>query len=314
MIAQAKADALAKMALGSTVWFDGELIPAGDLAVHAFTHALHYGSGVFEGIRAYETPRGPGIFRLRDHMARFERSARVYSLEVREDVDAMCRHVVDTMRANKMQSAYIRPLAYFGVGTLALAAKFNCPTHVFIGVRAMDGYFGERNKGIRIALSPWRKFSSAALPATVKCSGHYANSVLAMQDAITRGFAEAIMLNDRGEIAEGTGENVFFVKDGHLYTNDTSADALDGITRDSVLTLARDRGIPTTVRPMTLDDLLGADEVFLTGTAAEVTAAECIDDRVFNAVHPVTDTLAAAYLKAVSGQDELHADWITYVN
>jgi len=306
---------LAQMDIAPVAWFDGAFCPIESIVVHPFAHALHYGTGVFEGIRAYESNDGrAGIFRLREHMERLLRSAAVYDLATPFDVDTLCDATVEVMRKNRILSAYIRPLIFFGEKTISLAPKFYCPTHSLIAVRALAGYFGGvRGDGIGVTISKWRKFSSAALPATVKASGHYANSVLAMQDAVTRGFEEAILLNDRGEVAEGTGENVFAVKNGAIATNDFTADALDGITRTTVIELAHDLGYDVTVRPLTVDDLMGADEVFFTGTAAEVTPISHLDAHIYGGDRPVTLALREAYLRAVRGEDPKHAAWVTLV-
>jgi branched-chain amino acid aminotransferase len=302
------------MEIAPFYWFDGGLKPKDEVSVHAFAHGLHYGSGVFEGIRAYATPRGPAIFRLREHMERFLRSAAVYSLDVPYDVAALCEATVETVRRNEVESAYIRPLAFFGEKTISLAPSFFCPTHVLIALRVLGDYFGAgQQNGIRVTLSPWRKFSSKALPSTVKATGHYANSVLAMQDAFKRGFDEALLLNDRGDVAEGTGENIFVIKDGIVRTNDRSSDVLHGITRASVIELCGDLGIPVEVGPISLDDIHAADEVFFTGTAAEVTPLACLDDHQFSLTRPITDRLRAAYAKAVAGEDPNHSDWVTIV-
>jgi branched-chain amino acid aminotransferase len=304
---------LEHMQIAPFYWFDGELARREHVTVDAFAHGLHYGTGVFEGIRAYATPRGPAIFRLREHMERFERSAAVYGLAIRWDVATLCDAVVETLLVNELESAYIRPLAFFGEKTISLAPKFFCPTHVLLAYRALGNYFGAgQENGIRVTISTWRKFSSKALPSTVKASGHYANSVLAMQDAYTRGFDEAILLNDRGDVAEGTGENIFVVKNGEVFTNDRSADVLHGITRASVMELAADLGIPVTVRPLTVDDLHEADELFFTGTAAEVTPIACVDDHIYGLQRPITARLREAYLRAVAGEDTKHTDWVTF--
>jgi len=305
---------LKHMEIAPYYWYDGKMSRREDVTVDPFAHALHYGSGVFEGIRAYATPRGPAIFRLREHMDRFLRSAAVYSLDVGYRLDELCDAIVKTLAANELESAYIRPLAFFGEKTISLAPAFHCPTHVLVALRALGDYFGAgQGDGIRATISPWRKFSSKAMPSTVKASGHYANSVLAMQDAVRRGFDEAILLNDRGEVAEGTGENVFLVKDGVVRTNDRSADVLEGITRASVLDLCADLGIPVEIGPIELDDLYAADEVFFTGTAVEVTPINAIDDRVFLPERPIATRIRAAFRKAVVGEDRRHADWITWV-
>ncbi|MBD5632932.1 MAG: branched-chain amino acid transaminase [Candidatus Eremiobacteraeota bacterium] len=306
---------LQHMEIAPYYWFDGVISPKEAVTVDPFAHGLHYGTGVFEGVRAYATPRGPAIFRLREHMERFARSAEIYSLKLDWDVPTLCDAIVEVLLLNELQSAYIRPLAFFGQKTISLAPTFYCPTHVLIANRALGNYFGAgQEDGIRVTISPWRKFSSKALPSTVKASGHYANSVLAMTDAVRRGFDEAILLNDRGEVAEGTGENIFLVKNGRLRTNDRSADVLHGITRASVIQLAHDRDIPVEICPLTVDDLHDADEVFFTGTAAEVTPLACIDEHVFSNDRPITFALRDAYLAAVTGDDPRHADWVTFAN
>jgi len=304
---------LEHMQIAPYYWFDGTISPRRDVSIDPFAHGLHYGTGVFEGIRAYATPGGPAIFRLRDHMVRFQRSADVYGITIAWDVDALCAAVVEALERNELESAYIRPLAFFGERTISLAPRFVCPSHVLLAYRALGNYFGAgQEAGIAVTLSPWRKFSSKALPSTVKAAGHYANSVLAMQDAVGRGFDEAIMLNDRGDVAEGTGENIFVVKDGALRTNDRSADVLHGITRASVIELARDRGLEVEIGQLSLDDLHDADEVFFTGTAAEVTPLRCLDDHLYPKDKPIATMLRSAYLAAVVGDDARHRDWVTF--
>jgi len=304
---------LAHMQIAPYYWFDGRISLRENVAVDPFAHGLHYGTGVFEGVRAYATSRGPAIFRLDDHMLRFEASAAVYRLKLGWDVDTLCDAVSETLVCNELDSAYIRPLAFFGEKTISLAPAMICPTHVLLAYRALGDYFGAgQEHGIRVTISPWRKFSSKALPSTVKAAGHYANSVLAMQDAVDRGFAEAILLNDRGDVAEGTGENIFVVKNGTIRTNDKDADVLHGITRATVIELARERGYDLHVGRLTVDELFAADEVFFTGTAAEVTPLASIDEHEFPREKPVTEELRAAYLRAVVGEDERHPDWVTF--
>ena len=306
---------LEHMQIAPYFWYDGELARKEDVSVDPFAHGLHYGSGVFEGIRAYATPRGPAVFRLREHMERFQRSAAVYGLDVSYSVEHLCAATLDALGANGLASAYVRPLAFFGERTIALAPRFHCPTHVLIAMRALGNYFRpDQDQGIRATISPWRKFSSSALPATVKGCGHYANSVLAMQDAVARGFDEAILLNDRGDVAEGTGENVFVVRNGVVFTNDADADVLPGITRASVIELARERGLRVEIGRLRVDDLFGADEVFFTGTAVEVTRVAAIDGHVFGPSFPITGALRAAYAAAVGGRDPAARGWLTYVD
>lgn len=302
---------LKNMEIAPYYWYDGSIVARTAVGVDPFSHGLHYGTGVFEGVRAYATPKGPGIFRLREHVERFERSAAVYGLDLGRSVPELCGAIAETLVRNELESAYIRPLAYFGEETMSLAPVGLCATHVLFAYRALGNYFGAgQEDGIRATISPWRKFSSRALPSTVKACGHYANSVLAMTDAVKRGFNEAILLNDRGEIAEGTGENVFVVKNGVVRTNDVTADILDGITRASVIELARDRGMTVRVEPVTIDDLLGADEAFFTGTAVEVTPLACVDDTIYSLERPVTTMLREAFRHAVMGEDPRHPDWV----
>ena len=294
------------------MWFDGALVDADDIAVRPFTHALHYGSAVFEGIRAYEARRGSGVFRLRDHLRRFFASACVYGLNIAYDEEQLAHAVFGTLRANAFTSGYIRPLAYFGQKGISLAPAFHCPTHVLIALKPLAGsLLGD--DGVRVTISPWRKTPSRSMPSTAKASGHYMNSILALQDAQRRGFDEAILLNDRGDVAEGTGENIFVVKDGRVRTNDASADVLAGITQATVVELARDRGIDVEIGRITPAQLFDADEVFFTGTAAEVMPILQIDDHVLPTSRPVTHALRHAYAQAVREEDLRHADWVEYV-
>ena len=290
------------------MWFDGDIRHAADVEIRPFTHALHYGSGVFEGIRAYETERGSAVFRLDDHIARFYRSAHAYGLEIPFDAADLVRATFETLDANDFTSGYIRPLAFFGERGISLAPRYHCPTHVLIALKPLKGsLIGET--GARVCVSRWQKTSSRSMPATVKASGHYMNSILALQDAIAQGFDEAILLNDRGDVAEGTGENIFVVRNGRLRTNDATADALEGITQDTIVQLARDRGIPVEIGPITLNDLFQADELFFTGTAAEVCPIVQLDAYQLSTWRPLTDELSRAYADAVRGLDSLHLDW-----
>lgn len=293
------------------MWFDGALCAADDIAVRPFTHALHYGSGVFEGIRAYETPAGTAVFRLRDHLNRFFRSAHAYGLEIPFDVATLEGAVFDTLEANGFTEGYIRPLAFFGQRGISLAPRYQCPTHVLIALKPLRGSLIDPGAGTRVCISPWQKTPSRSLPSSVKASGHYTNSILALQDAVSRGFDEALLLNDRGEVAEASGENLFIVRNGALRTNDASADVLEGITRDTVITLARDRGYTVGVGPITREYLFGADEVFLTGTAAEIMPVAQIDDHRFPSARPITAELQHAYTAAVRGDDLLHPHWLS---
>jgi branched-chain amino acid aminotransferase len=299
----------------TTVWLDGQLQPDASVALHGLTHALHYGSSVFEGIRLYPTPRGPAIFRLRDHVDRLYRGARTYGLEMPFSAERFCEIIVDVAKASERDAAYIRPLAFFGGDTVRLAPANVCETHVLVAVLPFSGLIkGEEAPRCAATVSPIMKTPSAALPSWVKAGGHYTNSILALADALARGFDEAILLNDRGNLAEGSGENLFVVRDGVLTTNDGSSDILEGITRASVLAIAQELGIPTAVRAMTRADLAACDEAFFTGTAAEVVPIVRIDDRIMPEERPLTDRLRSTYSDVVRGNRSAPGDWLTLVS
>ena len=296
------------------VWVNGGFVRSEDLRVHYFTHALHYGSGVFEGIRCYDTERGPALFRLRDHMERLLRSAAAYRMRLGRGADDLCAAAVETVRRNDVSNGYVRPLAFFGEGSIHLAPCTGCPTESLIAVRPLGTYLGADGvaRGVKVTISSWRKFDRSMLPPTVKGCGHYMNSILAAQEAAERGAAEAILLNADGTIAEATGENVFFVKDGVLITNGDASNILPGITRDSVLALAVDLGIPAIIRAFRLEHLLAADEAFMTGTAAEVTPIASIDGHELpRPGKGITARLQEAYFACVRGRDARYERWLT---
>jgi len=300
------------LADATTVWLDGQLQPDASVAIHALTHALHYGSSVFEGIRLYPTPLGPAIFRLRDHIDRLYRGARTYGLELPFGPERFCEIVIDVAKASERDAAYIRPLAFFGGDTVRLAPAHVCETHALVAVLPFSGLIrGEEAPRCAATVSPIMKTPSAALPSWVKAGGHYTNSILALSDALTRGFDEAILLNDRGNVAEGSGENIFLVFDGVLTTNDGGSDILEGITRGSVLEIARELGIPTDVRTLTRADLTACDEAFFTGTAAEVVPIVRIDGRIMREERPVTDRLRTVYADVVRGNRPAPGNWLT---
>lgn len=290
-------------------WLDGRAIAPENAAIHPMTHALHYGTGVFEGLRAYETPRGTAIFRLDDHVRRLYASAEAYGLAIPYTPDEISAAIRATVRASGLASCYIRPLVYFGEKTPAFTPRYHCPTHVLLVAIPLGAI--HPTSGIRVTLSPVMKTPSRALPSRVKASGHYTNAVLAMHDAVARGFEDAILLNDRDEIAEATGENVFIVKDGALRTNDLDADVLAGITRDTVLQMAADEGIPATIGPIARAALAAADEVFLTGTAAEIVPVKAVDDRLYAGDGPVVRRLRERYARVVRGEDPIFESWTT---
>jgi len=300
----------------TTYWYDGRVVRPGEITIDPFAHALHYGSGVFEGIRSYETARGAGVFRLREHITRLFEGAAEYGITIPYTIDNICRATTDAVRASGHVATYIRPLVFFGEGKFALAPRFQKnAVHVMIAVRGFSGTIAPGGaSGCRLTISPVMKTPSKALPSTAKGSGHYTNSIRALHDAMDRGFDEALLLNDRGNVAEGTGENIFLVERGRLHTNPTTEDVLDGITRRSTIELAQDAAIPVDIAPITTAQLFAADEVFLTGTAAELVSVACVDDRVYPADRPITQRLHAAYRSATEGKDSRHPDWVTYVN
>src|SRR5204862_2099185 len=262
------------------IWFNGELTRCDDARVHVSAHALQYGTGVFEGMRSYDTADGPAIFRLDAHMRRFAASASYYEIEWPYSFEQLCAASLDVIRANSLENAYIRPLAFFDSHSFNVWPK-GCPVSVaIIAVPGRPYTQGGPERGVRVTVSSVRRIDAASLPPFVKACGHYTNSVRAVQEAIRRGFDEALLLNNKGDVAEGSGANLFVVRDGMVITNDTDAGIVMGITRDSVLAIARDIGIPVTVRPISQADLELADEVFFSGTAVEITPIKEIDGRV----------------------------------
>ena len=295
-------------------WLDGRIVSAADAQAAPLSHGLHYGTSIFEGIRAYATPHGVAVFRLDDHLRRFLNGAAHYGMKVDYSLEQLHDACLETLRASGLAEAYLRPLAYFGDETVALQPRFRCSTRVMVVALPFPPIAGDA-PGFRATISPVQKFSSRALPSTVKAGGHYTNSVLALHDAIGRGFDEAILLNERGDVAEGSGENIFIVQRGTLRTNDASADVLYGITRDSVLQIAGDEGIPIEIGPISLDALLGADEAFFTGTAAEVIPILSVDDRLYSDDRPITTRLRERYTRAVRGGDaKFDGVWLTYLD
>ena len=302
--------------LARFVWSDGELIEARSLNVHYYSNALHYGTAVFEGIRCYPSERGPVLFRLTEHIERLLASARLYGMRLPFEVSDLIEGAIAVTRKNGIENGYLRPLAYFGHGPIDLKPKRECQVRVFIAGRELGSFLGQdalRN-GIRVTISSWRKFHHTMLPTMAKASGHYANSVLAAHEALDRGYDDAILLNQDGNVASATGENVFFVKGSTLFTNDESSSIIPGITRDTLLTLAAENSVPVVIRAFTREDLLRADEVFLTGTAAEVTPVRELDGVVYKTGRSTLGALLQrAYLRTVTGRDERHARWLTPV-
>jgi len=299
------------------IWMDGELVDWAEAKIHVLSHALHYGTGVFEGIRAYETVRGPAVWHLDEHLRRLFRSAKLYHMDMPFSGETLTEATKDVIRANGLQSCYVRPLAFRGYGEMGVNPLL-APVNVVIAVWPWGAYLGEDalEQGVRIKISSWRRNGQNSLPAAAKATGQYINSVLAKVESLKAGYDEAIMLNEQGYITDGSGENVFVVRDGVLTTPPIQAGCLDGITRATVITLAGDLGYAVKEENLVRTDLYNADECFFTGTAAELTPIREVDDRVVGEGHrgPVTKDLQSAFFAATKGDHPKYVDWLTYVN
>ncbi|MDI6643314.1 MAG: branched-chain amino acid transaminase [Candidatus Hodarchaeaceae archaeon] len=306
------------MALTPTkfIWMDGKLVPWKKANIHVLTHTLHYGLGVFEGIRCYKTAKGPAVFRLVDHIRRLENSAKLVGMRLPYSVDKLVRATKETIKTNRIEECYIRPIAYYGYGVMGLDPK-GSKVNVAIAVWPWGTYLGEAGleRGIRAKISPWRRIHPSILPPQAKVVANYANSILAKVDALRSGYDEAILLNIDGNVAEGPGENVFIVKDGKLATPPISSGALAGITRDSIIKIARDEGIAFEERDITREDLYAADETFFTGTAAEVTPIREVDGKPIGKGKrgPITERLQRIFFNAVRGREPKYESWLDYV-
>lgn len=295
------------------IWKNGQLIPWKDATVHVLTHGLHYGTGVFEGIRCYETNAGPAVFRLREHMRRLEQSAKAIHMRLPYSVDELCEATKQTIKANRLTACYIRPIAFYGVSGIGVN-PIGYPVDVFIIVFSMGAYLGDEGmkKGIRVHTSSWHRVASGTVPATAKICGNYLNGALAVMEAKLNGFDETIMLNELHMVAEGSGENVFMVRQGRIYTPPLNAGILPGITRDAIITIARDMGYEVVEQNFTRSELYLADELFFTGTAAEVTPIREVDRRPVGdgAPGPVTKAIQARFLDVVRGRVDRYLSWL----
>jgi branched-chain amino acid aminotransferase len=296
------------------IWFNGKLIPWGEAKVHVLAHGLQYGTGVFEGMKSYPTSDGPAIFRLDAHLERFYKSAELYDLGIPYSQATLTDASLEVVRANKLEASYLRPVAFFDAATLSVWTK-ECPVTVAIAAISTGKYLADADAGVRVTVSPIRKFDNSAIPAWAKACGQYINSARAVNDAQRRGFDEALLLNSQGLVAEGSGENLFVVKDGGLVTNDRDASILMGVTRASVLEIARDLGIAARINPISVEDLMTADELFFTGTAVEVTAIREIDGHVVSGGKPgpITRRIQDTFNQAVRGQLAQYRHWLSFV-
>jgi len=302
------------MGTADLIWMNGEYVAAEDAKVHVLTHALHYGTGVFEGIRAYETDQGTAIFRHQDHLDRLESSARLYYMELPYSKQELRAATHELIARNGFSSCYIRPLVYRGYGPMGLNPLDN-PVEAMIAVWEWGAYLGEEGKkeGVRARVSSYRRISPDSLIPHSKASGQYLNSVLAKIEATKAGYEEAILLDDKGTVCEGTGENVFVVKDGVIHTPGQTASILDGINRKSAIQIARDLGYEVVERDVARAELPLADEVFLTGTAAELTPLREIDDIEIGPPGRVTREIQRVFDDALHGRDPRYADWLDLV-
>ncbi|MEJ2767143.1 branched-chain amino acid transaminase [Mycetohabitans sp. B46] len=297
------------------IWMDGQLIDWRDAKIHVLTHTLHYGMGVFEGVRAYQTSEGPAIFRLKEHTRRLFNSAKIFQMDVPFDQETIIAAQRDVVRENQLQSCYLRPIIWVGSEKLGVSAKGNT-IHVAIAAWPWGAYLGDEglSNGIRVKTSSFTRHHVNVSMVRAKASGWYVNSILANQEAAADGYDEALLLDVDGYVSEGSGENFFLVNHGKLYTPDLSS-CLDGITRDTIITLAKDFGIEVIEKRITRDEVYTADEAFFTGTAAEVTPIRELDNRTIGAGRrgPVTEKLQSAFFDIVSGKNKQYAHWLTQV-
>jgi branched-chain amino acid aminotransferase len=296
------------------IWTDGELVGWEDATVHFMAHGLHYGSGVFEGIRAYETPEGIAVFRLHDHMVRLDASARAYGIPMSYSVEELEEACLELLRANDLEAAYIRPLVFYGLGSPGLNPS-SSPVLTYMAAFHFGAYHGEEGiqKGIRAMVSSWRRISHTSFIPTAKGSGQYLNSILAKQEAVRAGYDEALMLNDSGSVSEGTGMNIFIVSKDVVYTPPVSSGILEGITRNSIMELLSNEGMEIRQIELARGSLYTADEVFLTGTAAEVTPIREIDGRRVGDGEPgpVTRLAQDLFADVVAGKVPEYRHWLT---
>src|SRR5215510_12776346 len=296
------------------IWMDGELVDWDDARIHVLTHTLHYGCGVFEGIRAYETAQGPAVFRLSDHIKRLFASAKIFMIDIPFTVQEIVEATKETVRVNGLPSCYIRPIVYLGYGEMGLN-PLPSPVNVSIAVWPWGAYLGDEGmqKGVRMKVSSWQRHSPNALPPAAKGTGMYINSSMAKVEALKAGYDEAILLSPQGYVSECTGENLFIVDDEVLLTPPVAAGALEGITQDSVITIARDFGYEVRSGNILRSDLYTCDEAFLTGTAAEVVPIRSVDDREIGEPGPITRKIQETYAATVRGQVESYRDWVEHV-
>jgi branched-chain amino acid aminotransferase len=296
------------------IWMNGEMIPWEDATVHVLTHGLHYGSGVFEGIRAYETERGPAVFRFREHLERLKRSAELYYIDLPYSLEKLREVTHELIRVNKLRSCYIRPLVTRGYGEMGLF-PLNAPVDVVIAVWSWGLYLGEEvhKEGVRCKVSSWRRMSPDSFVPQAKACGQYLNSILAKVETAKAGYDEAILLDDHGNVCEGSGENIFLVRDGQISTPPSTASILDGITRRSVIQIAEDLGFEVAERDIARGELYQADELFLTGTATEIAPVREVDDHRLGPPGEITAAIHGRFREAIEGKRPEYLEWLDFV-
>jgi branched-chain amino acid aminotransferase len=297
------------------IWMNGTVMPWDDAQIHVSAHGLQYGTGVFEGMRSYHTPEGPAIFRLDAHMQRLKASAAAYEIDIPYSVDQLCEASLEVIRANALENAYLRPIAFFDSHSFSVWPK-DCPvTTAIIAVPGRAYLQGGPENGVSVMVSSARRIDASILLPHVKACGHYMNSVRAVQEAIRKGYDEAILLNNLGDVAEGSGANLFVIRNGTVVTNDKDASIVMGITRDSVIQIVRDLGLPLEIRPISTADVREADELFFSGTAVEVTPIKSVDDRTLGdgSPGPITRRIQSTYFDAVHGRLPQYRQWLSYV-
>jgi branched-chain amino acid aminotransferase len=298
------------------IWMNGSFVPWANATIHVSAHALHYGSGVFEGIRCYQAVDGPAVFRLDAHLDRLFASAEVYGMEIPFTSIELTEAVFQTIARNEFTSCYVRPICFYGSDSLSVHPR-DCPVQAVIFAWPWAAYLGDEGlkSGVRVTISRWQKFAPTMMPATAKACGQYLNSILAVRDAVARGYDEALLLDAEGQVTEGSGENLFVVRDGRILTNSAQHSILMGITRDSVIQIARDLGYSVETGAIELAELLTADEAFLTGTAAEVTPIREVDETIIGngARGPVTERIQETFFAATHGRDRRYQGWLQFV-
>ena len=298
------------------IWFNGKLVNWEDAQIHVLSHVVHYGSSVFEGIRCYNTRSGSAIFRLQDHMTRLFDSAKIYRMEIPFSREEMCEAALETIRVNKLKECYIRPVAFRGYGALGVL-PFDCPVDAVIAVWEWGQYLGDEavEKGVSVCTSSWNRMAPNTMPSLAKAGGNYLNSQLVKMEAKLNGYDEGIVLDPSGLVSEGSGENLFIIKNGTMYTPSSSFSILPGITRHTVITLARDLGLRVEQRAIPRESIYIADEVFFTGTAAEITPIRAVDQIPVGTGNrgPITQKLQEAFFAITSGEAEDVHSWLTFV-